>query len=100
MHRLGIVHRDLQPSNIMVNPSTYDATIIDFGQATLFPEKMTSKQWDMLALSDMLLELFEQSHFSKTLKNLIADCIHLLDQSMTLDELISSLLFFREVIMP
>ena len=99
MHRLGITHGDIQSGNIMVHPSTYEASIIDFGQAILFPEKMNSKQWDILKLSDTLTELLQDPHFSRTMRSLLSDCIYLLDQSMTLEEFISTS-FFREVIMP
>ena len=97
IHRLGISHGDIHGGNIMVNPSTYEAAIIDFGQATLFPEKMTSKQWDMRGLSDTLTKLLQKPHFSQSLKHLISDCILMLNRSMTLKDFISSS-FFREVI--
>jgi len=33
IHRLGVIHKDLNPSNILINPYTEDVRIIDFGIA-------------------------------------------------------------------
>lgn len=34
-HAAGIVHRDLEPANVIVDPATGEARILDFGVATL-----------------------------------------------------------------
>jgi predicted ATPase/class 3 adenylate cyclase/tRNA A-37 threonylcarbamoyl transferase component Bud32 len=36
-HALGIVHKDITPSNIIVQPATFDVELIDFGIASLLP---------------------------------------------------------------
>ncbi len=35
----GIIHKDLKPANILVNPKTLDIKIIDFGIASLIPQE-------------------------------------------------------------
>ena len=36
LHKKKITHNDLKPSNILVNPTTLDTRIIDFGSSTIF----------------------------------------------------------------
>ena len=35
IHRRGIVHKDINPNNILINPATEEIKIIDFGNASL-----------------------------------------------------------------
>lgn len=37
LHKTGIIHKDINPTNIMVNPATWETTIIDFGLASSLP---------------------------------------------------------------
>lgn len=40
-HSHGVLHRDVKPSNIMVNPESMHATIVDFGVAKFLSEDMS-----------------------------------------------------------
>jgi len=37
IHAEGIAHRDLKPDNIMIDPSTFEVTILDFGLSMVVP---------------------------------------------------------------
>ncbi|MEZ4267242.1 MAG: AAA family ATPase [Myxococcota bacterium] len=37
VHSLGIVHKDITPSNIVLQPATFEVELIDFGIASLLP---------------------------------------------------------------
>lgn len=37
MHAQGIAHRDLKPDNIMVDPDTFNTTVLDFGLSMVIP---------------------------------------------------------------
>ena len=37
MHRLGILHRDIKPPNILIDPRTCDIKICDFGMSRVLP---------------------------------------------------------------
>eukprot|EP01065_Artemidia_motanka_P031493 TRINITY_DN3788_c0_g1_i1.p1 TRINITY_DN3788_c0_g1~~TRINITY_DN3788_c0_g1_i1.p1 ORF type:complete len:423 (+),score=61.52 TRINITY_DN3788_c0_g1_i1:73-1341(+) len=41
-HSCGVVHRDVKPENIVVNPSTLQLWLVDFGLAKCFPVKQTN----------------------------------------------------------
>ena len=41
-HDNGILHLDLKPGNIMVFPTTLDATLLDFGVSLILPEGQTT----------------------------------------------------------
>ncbi len=43
IHGRGIIHKDLNPGNILINPETRKVKIIDFSIATILPRE---KQWD------------------------------------------------------
>ncbi len=36
LHQISILHRDIKPQNILINPETLEIRIIDFGLAVLF----------------------------------------------------------------
>ena len=36
LHKKNMTHNDLKPSNILVNPTTLETRIIDFGSSTIF----------------------------------------------------------------
>ncbi|MCC5637523.1 AAA family ATPase [Nostoc sp. CHAB 5844] len=40
LHRNRIIHKDIKPSNILINPSTLEIKIIDFSIATLLPREI------------------------------------------------------------
>jgi serine/threonine protein kinase len=37
MHAQGIAHRDLKPDNVMVDPDTFNTTVLDFGLSMVIP---------------------------------------------------------------
>lgn len=39
MHAKGIIHKDIKPQNILINPSTDEIRIIDFGSSVLLPSE-------------------------------------------------------------
>lgn len=39
MHAKGIIHKDIKPKNILINPSTDEIRIIDFGSSILLPSE-------------------------------------------------------------
>ena len=39
VHRQGVVHKDLKPANLVVDPATSDVRIIDFGLASRLPRE-------------------------------------------------------------
>ncbi|MEO0984411.1 MAG: AAA family ATPase [Cyanobacteria bacterium J06639_14] len=41
VHRQGIIHKDINPANILLNPATGEAKIIDFGIATQLSQEST-----------------------------------------------------------
>lgn len=43
MHRLGLVHQDIKPENIMYSPSHKRLVFIDFGLSTLINEEIGMK---------------------------------------------------------
>jgi len=45
IHVEGIAHRDLKPDNIMVDPVTYETTILDFGLSMLVPSSGLSDNY-------------------------------------------------------
>ncbi|MBE9005117.1 AAA family ATPase [Fortiea sp. LEGE XX443] len=40
LHRSRIIHKDIKPANILINPSTLEIKIIDFSIATLLPREI------------------------------------------------------------
>jgi predicted ATPase/signal transduction histidine kinase/tRNA A-37 threonylcarbamoyl transferase component Bud32 len=40
LHRNRIIHKDIKPANILINPSTLEIKIIDFSIATLLPREI------------------------------------------------------------
>jgi len=40
LHRSRIIHKDIKPGNILINPSTLEIKIIDFSIATLLPREI------------------------------------------------------------
>ncbi|MDI1443524.1 ATP-binding sensor histidine kinase [Polyangium sp. 6x1] len=44
IHRHGVVHKDIKPQNIIVNPATGEAKLTDFGIASRLPREHTSPQ--------------------------------------------------------
>ncbi|TKC99035.1 GAF domain-containing protein [Polyangium fumosum] len=44
IHRQGVVHKDIKPQNIIVNPVTGEAKLTDFGIASRLPREHTSPQ--------------------------------------------------------
>ncbi|MFN6535300.1 MAG: protein kinase domain-containing protein [Nostoc sp. EkiNYC01] len=40
LHRDRIIHKDIKPANILINPSTLEVKIIDFSIATLLPREI------------------------------------------------------------
>ena len=40
MHRDRVIHKDLKPSNILINPSTLEVKLIDFSIASLLPREI------------------------------------------------------------
>ncbi|MEG5060015.1 serine/threonine-protein kinase PknK [Microcoleus sp. A2-C5] len=42
VHQNNVIHKDLNPSNIVLNPQTGQLKIIDFGLSTLLPQENTS----------------------------------------------------------
>ncbi|MBD2344782.1 trifunctional serine/threonine-protein kinase/ATP-binding protein/sensor histidine kinase [Anabaena subtropica] len=40
LHRSRIIHKDIKPANILINPSTLEIRIIDFSIATLLPREV------------------------------------------------------------
>lgn len=44
IHRHGVVHGDLKPQNIVVQPATHMAFLVDFGLAAVKPTKTTGSQ--------------------------------------------------------
>jgi PAS domain S-box-containing protein len=42
MHRRGIVHKDIKPANVLVNPSTGQAWLMGFGIASRLPQERQS----------------------------------------------------------
>jgi len=42
LHQRGIIHKDLNPSNLVVNPATRQTKLIDFGIATQLPKEHLS----------------------------------------------------------
>ncbi|MBD2449773.1 AAA family ATPase [Nostoc sp. FACHB-152] len=40
LHRSRIIHKDIKPANILINPSTLEVKIIDFSIATLLPREV------------------------------------------------------------
>lgn len=42
IHRQDIIHKDINPTNILINPKTQDVKIIDFGIATRLSQEQTA----------------------------------------------------------
>ncbi|MBW4614576.1 MAG: AAA family ATPase [Desmonostoc vinosum HA7617-LM4] len=42
LHRHRIIHKDIKPANILINPTTGEIKLIDFSLATLLPREMQS----------------------------------------------------------
>ncbi|BDA69475.1 multi-sensor signal transduction multi-kinase [Rivularia sp. IAM M-261] len=40
LHRYRVIHKDIKPANILINPSTGEVKIIDFSLATLLPREI------------------------------------------------------------
>ncbi len=40
LHRYRIIHKDIKPANILINPSTGEVKVIDFSIATLLPREI------------------------------------------------------------
>ncbi|OKH45045.1 serine/threonine protein kinase [Calothrix sp. HK-06] len=40
LHRYRVIHKDIKPANILINPSTSEVKIIDFSLATLLPREI------------------------------------------------------------
>jgi len=44
VHKLEIVHRDIKPENVIINPITFEITLIDWGLA-FEPTKTNNREW-------------------------------------------------------
>ncbi len=40
LHRLRVIHKDIKPANILINPTTCEVRLIDFSIASLLPRKI------------------------------------------------------------
>ncbi|BAZ42307.1 two-component hybrid sensor and regulator [Calothrix sp. NIES-4101] len=49
IHRNRIIHKDIKPANILINPKTYEVKIIDFSIASLVP-----KETNVIPISDVV----------------------------------------------
>lgn len=67
LHSLNIIHRDLKPENFLINSSTLEIKIIDFGHSGFFPLTHNFKNniTDLIEkkTSDLILNSFHQNVF-------------------------------------
>lgn len=65
LERMGIVHSDVHPRNILVDPKTKQVSLIDFGWVTSLIFELSHKERE--AVQNMLRLKFDWQHFQKSL---------------------------------
>ena len=47
LHRIGMIHSDIKPENIMINPKTLKVRIIDFGCEIIIDKENKDKKYQI-----------------------------------------------------
>lgn len=57
LHEIGMIHSDIKPSNIMVNPNSLKVHIIDFGCSIIFHNKNPNLKFNIFGLTKKYFNL-------------------------------------------
>ena len=71
LHRIGMIHSDIKPDNIMVHPKTLKVRIIDFGCAIIIDKENKDKKYDIHGFTERYfnLNLHKKHNFEELKKN-------------------------------
>ena len=71
LHRIGMIHSDIKPDNIMVHPKTFKVRIIDFGCAIIIDKENKDKKYDIHGFTERYFHLnrYKKHKFNELKKN-------------------------------
>ena len=71
LHRIGMIHSDIKPENIMINPKTLKVRIIDFGCAIIIDKENKDKKYQIHGFTKRYfhIKVNERHNFEELKKN-------------------------------